>query len=270
MKIPTSSSIFLTSLAISSSSSCLAAPAGAQSQATEVSNPTSASQFSYMPSASATPSRFGSGHDDRIAVEGSHIVMERDVAQHLEARELLGPVVKLVQGLPMIGSLLGNILLKLDPDGKVGAQSTDSDVSDSALSQQDFAALQSAIQEVSRVLNAAYAGNVAQDIPGVPSSILDPASGVVGGTPASQITGSIPIPSGIFGAQSDGGDSNSASGSSSSAYPGVTQSAQAAADPGISSTASSAYPSASAGGPSSPSPPANPPNTPALPVSPPV
>lgn len=172
-------------------------------------------------------------------------------ASHLEIRDApsaTGALPALISGLPIIGPPLAKALAPLFKNALVSAQSLDNSGSGSTpnIDPQDMAALQSAIQEVSRVLSSS---NLPATVPGV----ADPATSAVGG-----VTSGLPIAP-VAGALSNGDGTNSGAGSSSytsSGAPGPTQAAAAAPS--------------SSGNPSSPPMPGNPPNTPslALPVNP--
>jgi hypothetical protein len=127
------------------------------------------------------------------------------------------------------------------------AQSLDSTGSGSApnIDPKDMAALQSAIQEVTRVLSSS---NLPAPVGSAAGSVTSAVGGAASGLPIAPVAGAL----------SDGDGTNSGAGSSSymsSGAPGPTQAAAAAAAP------------SSSANPSSPPMPGNPPNTPSLPLS---
>ncbi|KAF8956090.1 hypothetical protein BDZ97DRAFT_1764119 [Flammula alnicola] len=246
MKIPTSSSILLATLAISSSSSCLAAPAGDAPQDTGLTTSSSTSHMSSMPIASAAPG-FRSDDTTWQKVRGDcrkvNLFIESGGPRRF-ACFLCDPIGR--GSPPPVGPTLSKVLGALLRGGSVGTQSVDSDSTASAqgVDPQDMKALQAAVAEAMR--------SIAGSVPGVAGSAVGNVS-----------------PSAPALAQRD--DTNAGSGSSTSAS--STQTAQAADGAPANSTSTTASSSASAAPPSPPMP-GNPPNTPvnasALPVGTPV
>ena len=259
MKLPPSSSIFLATLAISPSSSCLAAPTGDAPQDTGVSSSSSDNHISSFYGASAAHSH---------PTIDSNLDQREDCMCHVFTLSILAKT-NLAAALafcdnptiPILGVVCG--LLKNLEAQNGGSQPIDPQAVES---------LQAAAREVSRVYNqssvpapvGAAIGGVAGAAPG---PVGDAAGGVVKG-PASTVQG----PSKAL---SDGDDPNAGPGSSSVTSPNSapTQTPPTAGDASSANTGSNASSSFAAGitaptPPASPPLPQNPPNTPQPPVSP--
>ncbi|KDR85550.1 hypothetical protein GALMADRAFT_369360 [Galerina marginata CBS 339.88] len=229
MKIPTSSSILLATLAMSSSSSCLAAPAGTGAQETGM---TSSSSNNHM--SSIRDSASYAFPAEMNMQEGSETVAKRTLAY---PRDIAQSVVGALGGLiTNIQKVLGG----LAPAAGAKSMDVDGTSSDKNFDPHQTAALHSAIAEVNRLLD----GNPFSGLP-VPSAVQ--------GAPGTA-TSILPL------------SNDDHSSSSSSATP--TGSAVAAADDSTPNAASSASASSAAASASSPAMPVNPPNTPSLPINP--
>lgn len=156
MKIPTSSSIFLATLAISPSSSCLAAPTGDSPHDTGISSSSSNSHVSSLYGASAA--------HDHPSMDSNFDKREGLLCDD-PTNPVLGVVCHILKGL----------------DVQNGSQPIDP---------QDMEALQAASEEVSRVYNqssipAPSSGPAtpptAPATPGAPPAVGDPAAGVIQG-----------------------------------------------------------------------------------------
>ncbi|KAF5312253.1 hypothetical protein D9619_002766 [Psilocybe cf. subviscida] len=144
MKLPASSSIFLATLAISSSSSCLAAPTGDTSTSHAI---TSSSSTSHLDGASSE------GHVQPRSEEYANIEARGGVFEGVKA---------IASGLPVVGPLLGHLLEVNNP------------------SPQDLAALQAAADEVTRAIGTV--GNTLNST--LPAPIGNTAGQVISHAPA--------------------------------------------------------------------------------------
>ncbi|CAA7268076.1 unnamed protein product [Cyclocybe aegerita] len=140
MKVSTSS-VILAALAISSSSSTLAAPAGDFEDAgCSPSQSTHSLHHCHPSSATPTPSSMNGRSD--ILVERVHPSLDlRDVSL------IPGNIVQIVNGIPILGPVLGSILKQLSVGGQLGTQAVD------GVSEDDMASLKAATAEVMRALN---------------------------------------------------------------------------------------------------------------------
>ncbi|KAH9486423.1 hypothetical protein JR316_0000487 [Psilocybe cubensis] len=238
MKIPSSSSILLAGLAISSSSSCLAAPTGDGNHDVDIS---SSSSTSYA-SSSVAPAAYPTGVN---AEERSDTIRQRAPQfNKLAARDDAATVMGMLDGLPIVGPLLKTVMSNLSQTSKaLDVESNDS----GQLDAQSMQALRNAVDEVTRIIQSA----TGQGGPG-----------------------NATLPNAPVSAQSDGdgsgiGAAANQSASGSGAAPTPTQATAADDGPDTTANVSTSSTSASAT-PSSPPMPGNPPNTPTpdLPVNP--
>ncbi|KJA28567.1 hypothetical protein HYPSUDRAFT_713336 [Hypholoma sublateritium FD-334 SS-4] len=246
MKIPASSSIFLATLAISSSSSCLAAPAGDPSQMT---TSASSNHISSIPSPSGSASHAG----ERIE-EGSDNFNGR-VGQIDSSHE----VTRIVRELPVVGPMLAAVMR--DPGNT------------RSLSSRDLSALQASAEEVRRALGtlvslpgAPIARRAPGDVP-IPIPVAAAGSAMAGALPvpvpapvASLVNGALTTINGLVGELDIGGDPSFGDSSVSSSSADPTQTTEDNSSAASSTDYSSASASAAA--------PQAPPNTPAIPASP--
>ncbi|KAF9566930.1 hypothetical protein CPC08DRAFT_719592 [Agrocybe pediades] len=242
MRIPTSSSILFASLAISSSSTCLAAPTGDPPQ-----DSISTSGTSHISSinSNAVPRAFPEGipHYERDASD----------TQYLQSRDV-SALVGLIGSIPVVGNALANAIRGLIPgSGGAGAQSLDAQ----SIDQQTLDAIQNGIAQLTHALNGTTAGTPVSGVGGAAAPIVSNISGVLSNSDTSDASGSN---------NPSGSASMSVPASSSTPYPSA---AAAAADDGSATSSSASYSSSAATPSASPQMPGNPPNTPtqALPVN---
>ncbi|KAH6917076.1 hypothetical protein BKA70DRAFT_1417850 [Coprinopsis sp. MPI-PUGE-AT-0042] len=245
MKIPASSSIILATLAISSSSSTLAAPTGTG----ETSSDVDSSQSSSQPSSTMIP-----GMDE----DGGDGVNKRD----LEERGS-GMVSDILAGLPVVGPLAKALLVKeCPPPDSASAESF-------SVSDDDLARLQSAVDTVSGALNGVLPGSVGPvplptgAVGGIPSMAPAPlqsavAGMAVDGSSSTQAQSSDATPTSISAPGADAEAANADEGSSDSSFL-ISPSTTVARAEAANETATPSSP------PPSPGVPSGPPNTPAMP-----
>ncbi|KAG2022732.1 hypothetical protein CC2G_000460 [Coprinopsis cinerea AmutBmut pab1-1] len=173
MKIPTSSSILLATLAISSSSTSLAAPAPVGESGLVSSQSTKDARDAY--------------HGDEGGADGSMLARSED--NNLEARGN-GMVSDILAGLPIVGPIAKALLVKdCPPPGTASAES---------VSEEDLANLQNAVDTVNGALSGILP--ISPPVP-VPSDAL---GGLV-----SMIPAPAPMKSAIAGLSDDGGEPDS-------------------------------------------------------------
>jgi hypothetical protein len=274
MKLSSSSSIFFATLALSSSTSTLAAPARDVAESGLSVSPSSYDIFdssvhpaahcsAHRPQPQPTPVEGTSGAIAARSTRKFHLLLIKTMLLHLlaDALDSVGQIVSTIPGLgPILKHILDALFNKIS--ATVGGQNlaeTDS-VSAHGISSEDMAALEAAIHEITQALG---------DNTTVISKV--PASSPVKNVPSSLISGLPKVVQSDFDPAGGPAVLSAAPGSAS-----PRSSAQASSTPpslsvNVVPSSSSTSPSASASAtPPSPVIPVNPPNSPSLPVQPPV
>jgi len=139
MKLPASSSLLLATLAISSSSSTLAAPAG------EGDTAITTSSSNHRISALLNPSDIRDLGSVDIEPKASANIERSDVDSDTPPNPLVSTLLKVLHTLPIIGHPVASLIEKSFPNGTEPAEGN--------ISPDDLQALQAAITEVSRALS---------------------------------------------------------------------------------------------------------------------
>ncbi|KAF8167536.1 hypothetical protein B0H34DRAFT_669956 [Crassisporium funariophilum] len=234
MKIPSSSSLFLATLAISSSSTSLAAPAGESESVLTSARSSRQIHGDYMAHGL---------HQSDIDLEK---MAERSIGGGLQNRDDANPASNPASSIvSKIGQMLGDVLEKISESANANNQSAEAMGSPPVINPHDMEAIQAAVNEVTRVMT----NN--QTMPGTAVGVIGGVAGAIGGGAAKVAPAAMNDPNGQDPGTSAAVPSSSAAAGSASQTDSASMSsympgASAAAAPEYSSSMSSYMPGPSA------------------------